>query len=460
MKAIKFLLLFLALPLGAEAIDFRLLWSGSWEWEKNLVNRGEFYLDFPYGLTLRAQALDKRRTASWEDFAAGVFSPGGGLYHKPTGSRLIYGYIEEWGLPARLRNPSARSLPKAHTRAASSGDLRSEIAVTKSPDLYLYLGSPPIGEFKVYGTVKAGLASLSDTWFPDLGLGAEGLFSWGALRFEAFSAGSRLPPRNQDAWFSSAPPLQERDFRLYAGAFSLKSPFLDFAADAAVSDTFAFGKGCYGNASLGFHQGAWRLSLAADSVYGRYSDRDGYAPDEFLRMGAAFENKLKRGGLFRVNIETKASSLFLDDFVKSSGEIYWRLSASPELFALRRVSLSLVSNGETDSMTLSLAAQGGPVTAALSAAYQWKAGERAFPCPDFSAIDGWDSVTLRASLSAPLGHFTVGLRGVWEGFPGKDSAWEAHTWLQAKFKPFRVRLNLGWANDAPTGSLSWQVQYP
>ncbi|MDR1277127.1 MAG: hypothetical protein LBK02_00080, partial [Treponema sp.] len=92
-----------------DLFGWNLLWAGSWDEGKTLNNRGDLRLIFP-SLRLRAEVIDKRpldfgSSPPLQGFGQGLSNYGGGLYHNPTGSRLLYGILDEWGLPARIRNP-------------------------------------------------------------------------------------------------------------------------------------------------------------------------------------------------------------------------------------------------------------------------------------------------------------------------------------------------------------------
>jgi hypothetical protein len=121
-----------------------LLWSGSWEEEKNLTQRGDLWLRFPrQDLALRAELLDKQPAEfSWPGEEDSVFARSfdgsgaavqGGLYHLSTGSRLLYGLLDEWGLPARLRNTWLRSAPFVENRKPTMADLKTAPVSSTDP---------------------------------------------------------------------------------------------------------------------------------------------------------------------------------------------------------------------------------------------------------------------------------------------------------------------------------------
>jgi hypothetical protein len=133
---------------GQALFTWDLLWTGSWEESKTLNNRADLRFGFTRpGLLLRAQALD-RRTLNfeldpvWGDPSKGITTGSFGLYYKATDSRLLYGVLDEWGLPARIRSPWIRSAPYAENHKPVMADLRTAVSSTKKDGLYLYLSSP------------------------------------------------------------------------------------------------------------------------------------------------------------------------------------------------------------------------------------------------------------------------------------------------------------------------------
>ena len=104
-------------PLGftlgrAGTVSMDILWSGSWAYQGNLINRGDLRLRaHKPALTLRFQALDRRPAPPSQEFAEGLDAFSGGLYHETTGSRLLWGILDEAGLPARIKNVWNRGAP-------------------------------------------------------------------------------------------------------------------------------------------------------------------------------------------------------------------------------------------------------------------------------------------------------------------------------------------------------------
>ncbi|MDR0450176.1 MAG: hypothetical protein LBH26_02815 [Treponema sp.] len=365
------------------------LWSGAWEDKKDLIQRGDLRLSLPrQGLTLRGEILDKEAARfhwPWEHppvFARSFDGSGaavqGGLYHHPSGTRLLYGALEEWGLPARLRNTWQRSAPFTENRKPSTADLRTAPVSSAEPELYLYLGSPRLslpfrgagasGEsaaeasagkaagplvLRGFGTARFGSADR-----PAFGGGLEGWFGGKAnINLEGFYTGWKLPAKKGSAWFSETPPLPERDFRLYGLGLLADTPFFGLSSDWAWSETFAWGRDLYG--ALGLRVGrsgaaalkGWQLSLAADGAGARFTGSDGSVPGAGFRTGAKIEWRGKGGRLFRANGALRSPGLE-EPFNRANAGLYFRLPAGRGPFSVSRVSLSASRDGRDQEETL------------------------------------------------------------------------------------------------------------
>jgi hypothetical protein len=353
------------------------LWSGVWEDKKDFTQREDLRLRFPrQGLTLRSEILDKEAAEfhwPWEHpsvFARAFDGSGaavqGGLYHDPTGTRLLYGILDEWGLPARLRNAWQRSAPFMENRKPSMADLKTTPASSRDPEFYLYLGSPrlslPFRGTKTPGETVGetadgntagfvalrgfGSARFGQSGRPSFGGGLEGWFGGKVnVSLEGFYTGWTLPERKSSAWFSETPLLPERDFRLYGLGLLMDTRFFGLSSDWAWSETFAWGKGYYG--ALGLRIGragaaavkGWQLSLAADGAGARFTGSDGSSPGPGLRTGAKIEWQGRGGHLFRANTTLRSSGLE-ESFSRISTGLYYRPPAGGGPFSISRVSLS------------------------------------------------------------------------------------------------------------------------
>jgi hypothetical protein len=327
-----------------------LLFAGFWESGGNLSERAQIMLEMPAsGLGFRIQYTDRRKASSWDAFtesfdknSLAAFS--GGIYHKPTGSRFLYGMITTSGLSARITNPRLKGVPFEESRVASQSELKTESSSTALPTFYLHLASSELGlgsgdssklRLKVFGAV-----SLESEGEP----GSTLSFSFGKSAFTAgttvsFSRSSwarletyytegTIPPRTPSTWFSSKPALPERDFRVYAGSVVLHFPRFGFAVDGAWSETFAYGKGFYSNLGLRFGDRPWRLSLAADGSGSRYTGPDGSENGAEFRFAARLERRGKRSSLFR--FEALARAAETEDNVPGG---FWELAETPNRYS-------------------------------------------------------------------------------------------------------------------------------
>jgi hypothetical protein len=466
------------LPVSDLYAEVKAVWQGSWEHQGNLENRLGLRLSLPV-LTLRAEAADRRLPQRDVGFQLAGFGEGkgltsfsGGLYHNPTGSRLLWGLLDEWGLPARLRNPWLRGLPFAENHKPTMADLKTGISASKKAEGCLYLGSP-VFELPGLSTSIRGFAQAQINTDLENGMGGGLDFRFGknALLLESFFAGGTLAPVKSGSWFSEKPPLPGRDYRLHAGGFLWTSPVLALSSDWAWSDTWAFGKDLYGNLGirignfLPFAGGSWHISLAADGAGNRFIGRDGSNPGKGFRSGGKFEWKGRRGSLFRLTTTLYAPALG-EDFNRSSSSLYFRFPSPGTRPALRltRFSLSASRDGRDASKVLDDA----ELTLAFSLRLSRKAGglpplgisltgkaagiasresRLAYP---LSAAHAFDSAQARGELSwSPAGNF-FGFPGALQlragaGYTvrnGKAPFWNASFSAALRFKYGRLGLKI------------------
>jgi len=355
------------------------LWTGSWESGHNLSNRIDFKLSAPRAdLALRLQVLDRRPASSPEAFAgsfggetqsSAITQPGAGLYHLSTGSRLLYGTLDTYGLQARIRNVWIRGAPYAEFRTEASAELKTAPAATAVQQGYAYLESPDLsvgpGSIRPFAFFMADF--VPEDKAPAFGFGADYALGMGTFRLEGFYARQNLPERKSSTWFNEKPALPARDTRLIAGAAAFSVPAFGIALDLAASETFAFGKDYYGNLGLRFGDKPWRFSLAMDAAGSRYVDSAGNVPGAGIRAAARVERRGKKSGLFRFTTTARGSgpkqgptqalktadfAAFAEGIDRISGELYYRLPQSSASFGVTRFSFSLDTDSRNEKKVL------------------------------------------------------------------------------------------------------------
>jgi hypothetical protein len=351
-----------------------LLFAGSWESGGNLSDRAQLILEMPAsGLGFRIQYTERRKASSWDAFTESfgennLAAVSGGIYHKSTGSRFLYGMITTSGLAARITNPRLKSVPFEELRVPSQGELKTESSSTALPAFLLHLASPELDldlgsssskpRLNVFGAVSVeseGKTGTTLSFSPGKGVFNAGTtlsFSRGSwARLEAYYTEGTILPRDSSAWFSYKPSLPERDFRVYAGSAALHFAGFGLAADGAWSETFAYGRDFYGSLGIRFGDRPWRLSLAADGSGSRYVGPDGGENGAELRFAARLERRGRRSSLFRLEALVRAAETednspggFWDLAKKPnrySAGLYYRPQAGNGPFGLHSLSFSL-----------------------------------------------------------------------------------------------------------------------
>jgi hypothetical protein len=447
----------------APVIGWDLLWTGSWEKGGKLSSRADMKLSFTrLGIVLRGELLDRRPgdieslwVLPWKNEEAET-AVLGGLYHPATGSRIVYGPLEDWGLSARLRSPWSRGLPFVESRKASMADLRTSPS-TKEPELYLYLGSPSLRfsqarlqpELRGFVALRMNPATVRQGDKPELTAGLEGRLGEVVLNLEGFYTGGELPAEKSSAWFSMTPPLPARSFGLYGLGLLFSIPYLRLSADWAWSGTFVYGRDLY--TSLGISIGnktepakkrsnpRWLLSLAADGAGPRYTGSDGGNPGAGFRAGGKFELQQERAGTFRVSTSLSGPGIG-KNFNRSSSDLSYRPPASRFPLRLSRVSLSADRDARDaghvkDSAGFSLGLAANPVEIAHRIARPFQDGQNA---------------AKKAAL-------TLGLSGVLTGSPATSPSGGIPPWPipqgPYRFESAKAGAQLGWSSPLDLGSL-------
>ena len=515
MKYLFFLLgFFMPVFIHAQALfTWDLLWAGSWEESKTLNNRLDLRFGFTVpGLLVRAQALD-RHTLNfeldpvWGDPSKGITDGSYALYHKTTDSRLLYGVLDEWGLPARIRSPWIRSAPYAENHKPIMADLRTTASSTKKDELYLYLSSPRLN-FELFGFDFSLKGFASGQYTPAEDAENSPAFSGGIeasilkkvnLLLEGFYTGFGLPAKESTTWFSDPPPLPARDFRLGAASLMLNIPWCSISSDWAWSETFAYGNGVYGNLGLRLNPpffSPWSLSLAADGMSERYAGRDGSNPGGGFRIAGKTERKGARSSLFRANTSFRSSTIG-EPFERSSLGLYYRFpssSAGSGEFPLRisRITLNAdrnasdlkkIKDGIDGSLGLSLnlpplflprlllpfsAAKVKnlkpkvyPLNINLAASIDWLGQTEDQPTPfPFFPPGEFDSSKTSCELLWSPGIFQLRTKLGYTVYEKKDNQWDASVSTAVRFKHGRFSVKFAWP-DFPEEwncTLTWRAE--
>ena len=476
--------------------NWALLWSGSWEESKTLNNRGEVRLHFlPPGLTLRGEVLDRRTMnfeldPPWGDPEKAVTNFAGGLYHRPTGSRLLFGALDEWGLSARIRNPWIRSPPYTENHKPLMADLKTAASSTKEDEAYLYLSTPVFNlphDVRLRGFASAQTelekptpafsGGLDFTFAKKTGLLLEGFYTW-----------AKLPSVKGSTWFSNPPPLPEREFRLSSAGILFYSPLVSVSSDWALSETFAWGADVYGNFGIcvtpllpfASRERPLSFSFAADGAGERFVYRDGADHGEGFRSAGKIEWKGKRNSLFRINTTLRAPG-FGEDFNRSSSGIYYRFPSanknSPPV-RLTRVSLTMdrnavnpkkISDGLSGNIGVSInppqMAKIGPLGINFSGTIKGLTAASDSPSP-YPAPEEEPWVFDTAGVSCELvwspRYFQFKSKFGYSAYEKKDDKWDVSFSAAARFKYGRLSLKAA-SPDFPekwNWTVSWRVEKP
>ncbi|MHC6202178.1 hypothetical protein ACYULU_03180 [Breznakiellaceae bacterium SP9] len=435
--------------------------------DANLSNRLGLALKFPWAsLSLRGEALDKRPVSPTE---TQLPTASVGLYHQGTGSRLLFGTIEQYGLARRLQNTWAHSVPFPELHTPQSMDLKTTPTTNNNTQSAIYLSSLPLYPIQFYGL---GLIDSEDQL--SLGIGAVLTFAPKInLSIDGFYTEKTLPERKAATWFSANPPLPSRDFNLYALALGFNSPSFALSTDAAFTNTFALGSGMYLNGGLRIGNKPWRLSLAADGADFLFAGRDGSVPGAAFRLAGKLERRGVRNGLFRAQSALRAPA-YDEAFRRSKSSLSYRFPSlgkdNQTPVSLSRVSLDAARNAENpakvlDSYHSSISFNAGPFKPLLSAGLN-KETSRDMDAdsflqvfPQFQSGDE-NTLNLSAQISYTYGSFLVRLRGDYEKQTEKAAIWGGSLYGSVRGKAGRrLSLKIG-STELPVKwnyTLSWRL---
>jgi len=351
---------------AVKLFNWSLTWNGSWEktslklLNRTFHNQAELNLNIlPAEILLSARFLD-RRTFDFE-LEEPLTNPlreatniTGGLYHLSSGSKAVYGVLDEWGLPARIRNPWIRSPPYPENHWASSADMESEASSTKNDEMYLFLSTPMLSlsqNFGIKGFASAQMEIESGTMAFLGGLNLSIKRKTDVL-LEAFYTERTLAPKTISTWFGYPPPLPQRESALYAAAFHVKSPWFSISSDLAVSETFAWGTDIYANMGMTLSLRPIYISIAADGAGERFVYRDKAHRDERFRGAAKIEWMGRYNSLFSID-SVLQSPAFGEPFYTGSVRLYYRPAnrRDESIFRLTRISVSADNIGENEKIS-------------------------------------------------------------------------------------------------------------
>ncbi|MDR2150810.1 MAG: hypothetical protein LBO67_08400 [Spirochaetaceae bacterium] len=465
MRTLRILfLLSMARALYAESpVSWTALWAGTFT-EKNVTNRAEVRLFLPFELSVRAQVLD-RRPPLWMDFTDGAAVFSCALYHKTTGSRLLYGSLDHAGLPARLRDPWIKSMPFVDYRKATGFDLKTDFSAAQPAQIALYLQSPEIVMPALHIKGFSGLVFESSA-HPLISGGLEALFPrQSSLTVEGLYSGRTLAARPARAWFSEVIPLPERDFRLSAVSAAFDSPFFALAAEWAYAETFAFGRDSYANGSIRIGNRPWRLSFSAEGAGPRFVGTDGAAPGAGFRAGALFEYYGKRSALLHLGSTLRSPGIALP-FERSTTQLYYRFPATKNFLQLSRLLFEASRNASDltavqDKYQGVLTLRAGSLRLVLAGTLQSRAALEGipipFPLPEDSSV--FESVRVSGEIAYTGTLLSGSLRAAATLYEKKEIQWEPALAAAFRLGPGRLSLALSF-EDFPgrfNYTLSWRL---
>jgi hypothetical protein len=455
---------------GERAVSARFLWSGLGETNGNLANRFDVRLS-GRDISFRAELLDRRYSPfreGWrEKWEGQVPAFSAALYHAPTGSRLLFGVLEEWGLSARLKNMHAKSLAYPAARKPLGADLKTEYSATGAEEWYLYLSAPFAPGARMSARPYASFW-LDETMTPAFGAGLETRFSGMMLRTEGFYTRKTLAPSNPSTWFSEPPPLPERDAEIMGAGVLFTHPWVSLAADGALSRTFARGEDYYGNLAVTLGSRAVKLSLAAESVGALFTDRAGTGIGAGFRTGGRFEWKQSRSGLFRLDAVLRAPAAG-EAFNRSSLSALYRFPArparaGPAFFRPGKIGLSAARDGRDrakilDTAAASLSWRFGPVGIGVSGSLDAFAREADGVLSPFPAASGheFSAAHILGELSWSPGALRFGVRAAHTWHAAKAGVWEGSVSAAVTGPLGRLSLKISPAPEKWEGSLSWRL---
>jgi hypothetical protein len=453
--------------------DFSL--SGSWLGLETWENRGDLLFDVaPWGLGFRTMVLTSGKLGA-ENGGETVEhnSMNGGLYHKQSLSRLLWGPLQFKGLEARTKNIWLRSPPFPDYREATLADLDESAGPQKPPQAYLALGTPTSGPLRLYGSALLDpTLPLDSQNGPVVTVGSEYRGRGASLgRIEGLYTYRTLQERRVDTWFSESPPQPSQGMSFGALGWALLSPTLALAADGALSHAPLRGYGGYGNGGLRWGSDPLRLSLSYEASSPGFMDWQGKGLSQKARGALRAEYYWKRGTFFRWTIQ------FDEPFVtgpleKTQTEIryYWGApKTSAPLFNPLSGGFSLSSDGREPPATENRASLLFDCSL-FTVAFQGSTGLSWSDPQDRKEPISLPYWTDRSVWKAFTGSGALSYRGSWWYLKGtlgltqgssKPPLWDESAYLSLRLgsSQFSVKVSENPPSPVPTIDISWQLHY-
>ncbi|GMO18039.1 MAG: hypothetical protein Pg6A_04730 [Termitinemataceae bacterium] len=456
---------------------FQVLWSGFLEDKKNVENRWEGIVFGPFGLSFRAQLLDKRLFPPWRDWETWQTRSGFALYHQSTDSRVVYGHLENWGLISRTRNVWTHGASWFESHRASNTDLKTSISPNTKEAFYFNAGTPLLELSAFFPQIPFTLeanAHISSTFNSENKILLQGDTNFYAskrhkIHFEWLYSEKTLAERKQQGWFSKKPYLPAREMRFCAFNINYLNPFCGFSADYANSSIFSLGKGDYFNSGIRIGSHPWRVSFAADGATSRYAGENGTVTGSGFRSAARFEWYGSKN--MRVLAETKLQSSGAGKaFDRSSSRLNFTFPVIrgfliiPSRFVIELERYAQFYNAIEDKTSMMLGLKAGPLRAAFRMSFtessQSELNAPIMPYPVIPAERKREEFIIGAEISAPIKFITLNGGISYKKHDGKEAVWNKSISATARGKIGRITIKIfnNEKEDAISYSLSWRLE--
>ncbi|MCX7655768.1 MAG: hypothetical protein N2Z76_04505 [Treponemataceae bacterium] len=253
-----------------------------------IATTGKLSYQFDFSTQIRPLSLLNRGVFfyTWPDWTApqqmNIPMPNLGLFHGPSGSRLLFGNCTIQGLENRITNPLGKSLSGSFSYRASTATLSST-------------ASPP-GEEEWYGKILLSLGSLIEfSSFVHMGFQN---FPWGTygagvyfllphhktLTLEGLYYRGDVEASKGTSWFSAVPLLPHHPFEVWAGTLWYHENMGSGGFSLAYSSTYFGETGWYVHGVARYTPGPWDFCVVGDGVVGTYRSPGGKLQNRTYRI--------------------------------------------------------------------------------------------------------------------------------------------------------------------------------